>query len=713
VAGDPGAADEVEADAVAFLPPDPVREPEEDRDSLGTGAALQDLFAQYTDLQMRLRGRAEMGGDWTSFRPCDSGFQFTCNAPIIPRLTPELQFGLQVGGTVSERVHVNVDFDQTREFSAANNINVYYQGLEDEILQRLEVGDVSYQLPPNSRFLTEGIPAGNFGFQTTGQLGPVDFQAVWAQQKGDLSTREFQLSGAGGQQAFVQEDTLVLDDADYVEGQYFFLFDPAEIQDYPHFDILSLDGSRAPRELVPGTEQVQVYRFENDPITSQQVQGYIQADGFAEMDGDTIQESGWFRYLQPDQDYFVHPSGLWIALRSPLRRDEMLAVTYITATGDSIGDYNPERLHNEGIRPRLRLLKASGASHQPGTPTWPLEMHHVYRISGSNDVEVNSVDVTVSLGELGAGRTFKRAPTGEDITFLKLFGLDEESPFDRLDRAQVYRPVDDSFQEQPPVSGTFLVFRTLQPFLEPPPVPSLNLSADDTKAILGDDANGVIYESQDPVERGGGGVFRLTIPFRVRSEGLVSTFNLGALGIRDGSERIYLGERRLEPRVDYIAPTFGPRGSRRRYSRSLPRRCSASTRTTTWVRGAASTSSGCSNVRRPWSGAHSWAWSRRPWRWEASTGAWTSVPRGWTVSWIGYRVCITPARRRSESVASSPCPYRIPTPRATSTSMTSTGTRTCRSRCSAPPGDWAACRDVATGRARSSLPRWTRRTTRR
>ncbi len=552
VAGDPEAAGEVEADTVAFLPPEPVREPEEERDSLDTGAALQDLFAQYTDLQMRLRGRAEMGGDWTSFRPCDTGLQFTCNAPIIPRLTPELQFGLQVAGTVSERVHVNVDFDQTREFSAANNINVYYQGLEDEILQRLEVGDVSYQLPPNSRFLTEGIPAGNFGFQTTGQLGPVDFQAVWAQQKGDLSTREFRLSGAGGQQAFVQEDTLVLDDADYVEGQYFFLFDPAEIQDYPHFDILSLDGSRAPPELVPGTEQVQVYRFENDPITSQQVQGYIQADGFAVLDGDTIQESGWFRYLQPDADYFVHPSGLWVALRSPLRRDEMLAVTYITATGDSIGDYNPERLHNQGIRPRLQLLKASGASHQPGTPTWPLEMHHVYRISGSNDVEVNSVDVTVSLGELGAGRTFKRSPTGEDITFLKLFGLDEESPFDRLDRAQVYRPVDDSFQEQPPVSGTFLVFRTLQPFLDPPPVPSLNLSAEDTKAILGDDANGVIYESPDPVERAGGGLFRLTIPFRVRSEGLVSTFNLGALGIRDGSERISLGERLLVPRVDYI-----------------------------------------------------------------------------------------------------------------------------------------------------------------
>ena len=46
--------------------------------------------------------------------------------------------GILVGGTVSQRVHVNVDYDQTREFDAANNINVYYQGFEDEILQRLD-----------------------------------------------------------------------------------------------------------------------------------------------------------------------------------------------------------------------------------------------------------------------------------------------------------------------------------------------------------------------------------------------------------------------------------------------------------------------------------------------------------------------------------------------------------------------------------------------
>jgi hypothetical protein len=282
------------------------------------------------------------------------------------------------------------------------------------------------------------------------------------------------------------------------------------------------------------------------------VEGFIQAEAVAERDGQTVTESGWFRYLQPGVDYLLHPSGLWVALRRPLRREEMLAVTYVTAAGDTIGDYNPEGIHNIGGRPTLKLLKASGPKHQPGAPTWEMEMHQVYRISSSDDVETNSVALTLSLGELSAGRTFKRRPTGEEVTLLKLMGLDEESPIDDLDPAFLLRPAQDFFQERPPVTGTFIVFPTLRPFAEPPPVPSLRLSAVETKAILGADANEKIYDAVDPVERENAGLYRLTIPFRIRSEGVISSFSLGALGIRDGSERIHFGDRLLRSGEDYL-----------------------------------------------------------------------------------------------------------------------------------------------------------------
>src|SRR5690606_30856467 len=125
---------------------------------------------------------------------------------------------------------------QAREFDAANNINLYYQGLADEVLQRVEVGDVSIRLPV-SRFVTRGVPAGNFGFMATGQLGPMDFQTVFAQQKGDVTNKEFTLGG-GNRQGLEQDAELVLDDAEYAKGQFFFLVPPDRLPGAPHVDVL-------------------------------------------------------------------------------------------------------------------------------------------------------------------------------------------------------------------------------------------------------------------------------------------------------------------------------------------------------------------------------------------------------------------------------------------------------------------------------------------
>jgi Motility related/secretion protein len=501
-------------------------------------------------LDIEIVGRPELAGDWTRFQPCEAGLQAKCEPDLIPQLNPDMEFKVRVKGNVSDRIRLDVDFDQAREFSAANRINIFYEGKEDEVLQRLDLGDVTFQLPA-SRFLTEGIPAGNFGFQAEGQLGPLNFRGVWAQQRGDLSSREFRLTGPPGKERFVQADTLVLDDADYVRGQFFFLIDPSEIRDFPHLDVLNLEPSAAPPSVAPGIEPIQLYRFEADATQRQQVQGLIQADAVAGSGQDVVEESGWFRYLVPGRDYTIHSSGLWIVLSRPLRSEEMLAVTYINGAGVEVGDYNPERIYNAGQRPRLKLLKASNANHQPGRPTWDQEMHQVYRVSGASDVDPATLELTISLGELSAGRTFARGRAGEDITWLRLFGLDEESPIDELDLGGIYRPAQELFFDQPAVEGTFIVFPTLRPFAVAPPVPSLGLTGNDTKEILGGDANPRIYDAGDPFDRENGGLFRLTIPYERRSQDVISSFSLGAFAIRDGSERIFLSDRLLLRDVDY------------------------------------------------------------------------------------------------------------------------------------------------------------------
>ncbi|HSG81975.1 MAG TPA: hypothetical protein VLC48_06990, partial [Gemmatimonadota bacterium] len=330
-------------------------EPEVPPDFAGPGQPqagaelLPDVFGQYADLGVAIQGRVEMGGGWSRYRPCVASVQ-NCAPSIIPNLKPDIQFGARVGGTITDRIHVAVDYDNRREFDAANNINVYYQGLEDEILQRIEVGDVSFPLP-QSRYLTQGIPAGNFGIRANGQMGPIDFQAVWAQQKGDLGTRELQVGGSG--QGFEQTSVTVLDDADYEKGRFFFLFSPTRLASYPDVNVQQLVATDAPDDLRP-VSSVKVYRYEpiNFGVGGQIAEGFITAVAVAV---DTIQTaagldtvvtdtlSGLFRPLNEGEDYILHRSGTWLILRNTLTEAEGLAITYIAASGDTIGTFNAEQ----------------------------------------------------------------------------------------------------------------------------------------------------------------------------------------------------------------------------------------------------------------------------------------------------------------------------------------------------------------------------------
>ena len=510
----------------------------------GAPARFQNEFA---DLGFALSGSGSVGGDWTRFRPCDETLE-TCAVPFVPRITPDIRFAARAEGTITDRIVVDVDYQQAREFQGANRINVRYQGSPGEVFQSLEIGDVRFDLPP-SRYLRGGVPQGSFGFQAALEAGPVEVRSVWAQEADEVTSRTFRLEGSG--RTFSRSDTLVLDDADYIDGQFFFLFDPEHLFDHPHIDALALAPNAAPSSVTPGAEPIQLYRSTIDPFSRQQVAGHIQADAIAVQGADSVTESAWFQYLQPGRDYMVHPSGLWVALGSPLGADEMLAVTYVTESGDTVGTYNPERIYRSGGRPRLKLLKASAAQHQPGRPTWTTEMHQVYRVSSFDDVDPATLELTISLGEESVGRTFARRDNGDDVTYLRLFGLDEESPRDRLDESHVYRPALDSFEDQPQVSGTFIVFPTLEPFANPPPLRSVTIDSTEVRRLLGDNRNERIYRAADPFEREYGGVFRLNLTYEVTAGDSVSTFSLGAAGIREGTERVTLDDRQLVRGVDY------------------------------------------------------------------------------------------------------------------------------------------------------------------
>lgn len=508
------------------------------------------------DLGVRFTGRGELGGAWSRFRPCDPTILYNCNPGALPLLKPDFQFGIAVDGTISDRIRIDLDYDQRREFEGANRINVYYQGKTGEVLRRVELGEVSLELPA-SRYLTEGAAGGNFGFKAMARLGGLDIQGLWAQQQGSLSRREFRIGGREGAESLLQEGRVTLDDADYVQGQFFFIIDPRALQAYPHIDILSLGPGAVAAALRPDPGgEIQLFRDERPSLISpeQRAQlGYFLAEGVA-GDG-VVRHRGRFRRLIAGEDYLLHPSGLWLMLRTPLRGEEALAIAYRTAAGTTIGTLDPELA--TGHTPTLHLLRGPAPLHHPGSGSWFHEMRHVYLVDRSSEIEPREMGLVITLGE-GAGGVNHREVRGRPYTFLKLFGLDEEQPSESVDEGRIFQPgreaafgVGSAFSRFGHFGGSYLVFPTLRPFADPPPLPSLGLGPGEAAAALGDYRNPVIYDDADPVRRRDGGRFRLDFRYRVRHSTVISTFNLGAFGIREGSEVLTIGGRSLRRGVDY------------------------------------------------------------------------------------------------------------------------------------------------------------------
>ena len=194
------------------------------------------LFGPHADLGLDVHARIEAKGEQSRNERCTGSEQLTLLSNCRNAFQPDFNFQLSIrsNGTVAERVHVNVDYDTQREFDASNAVNIYYEGKATDRLQRLEVGNVAFTVP-STRFLSSGVPSGNYGFQAVGRLGRFRVQAIAAQQKGNIvKDRTFQVGERTRQDAERE-----IEDYQIEPRRFFFTIDPALFTgSYPNIDLL-------------------------------------------------------------------------------------------------------------------------------------------------------------------------------------------------------------------------------------------------------------------------------------------------------------------------------------------------------------------------------------------------------------------------------------------------------------------------------------------
>ena len=556
--------DSVRVDTLKPAAPDSIRKVLLPRPPATDTVRKPSLFGPRADLGLEVHTRIEARGSRRTDERCTNGQLFSvvqqCNEAIVPDFL--YGFTMRSTGTVANRVHVNVDYDNEREFDASNVINVYYEGAKTDRLRRLEVGNVAFALP-STRFLSSGVPSGNYGLQASGQLGRFRLQAIAATQKGNIVKDRTFLIGDRVLQGAERE---ILDNQ-IEPRRFFFTVDPALFTGvYPNVDILDRRQLASVAAALPDAmrpRRVVVYRvqFGTQPQNPNGPR--------FKLIGDPGGGSQTYDVLREGVDYYLDPSQLWFALVRPVNQsNERLVVAYTVRINgrDTVSA-------RTGGTPDLQFTGSEQFANLvydpnvvPGTPAFRREIRSVYRVGGEELVRSSTRLRIVS----GAGDQEKPA-AGSDATFLQMLGLAQQTnsaSFDIENRLWP-RPTDPNYSAAAGGSaglasaaslGTassasasssgriirdhFVIFPSLRPFAR----------RDSGLVVPGNPSNEAIYvtpgeylySTQHPAN-----VYRLKVSYETDAGADAGAIMLGSVQVRPGSERVVLDGRPLIREVDY------------------------------------------------------------------------------------------------------------------------------------------------------------------
>lgn len=500
---------------------------------------LGGLLGDRPDMGLQFRARFEGRLDRQQNERCTPGEYYLITSQCQPGYLPtfDLQLYTRANGTLADRIHVNVDYDSQREFDASNNISLYYTGKSHEMLDTLQFGNVSLQLPP-SQFITSGIPQGNYGIQAIGQIGPARFRTIMAQQKGHVPKLYEVMVG----DRTLKRDSREIEEHQIEARRFFFTVDPIVFgAAYPNIDILDGQQMRALAEALPDDlrpRKLSVYRLliggqppnPNGPRF--------------EIIGDTTSGRGQvYELLRENQDYYTDPSLLWIAVQRPLNlQNERLVLAYtlringrdtvIAAVGGT-----PDVAYDPARTQLAHLLWDPGV--RPADAAFRREIRSVYRVAGE-DLRRTSVTLRIVTGT-GAGQ--EKPLAGLDETYLQMLGLSQignAASFDAENRIWP-RPGDPNVAlggaaNAKIIRDYFLVLPSVRPFAANGLVTAGNPTNDTVYATPSEDLN----SPQRPPSK-----YRLLMGYDIEGGGSVGTITIGVVQLRRLSEEVLVDGVRL------------------------------------------------------------------------------------------------------------------------------------------------------------------------
>lgn len=327
---------------------------------------------------------------------------------------------MDVIGNIGTRMKINMNYNTEAQFDFENQVKLDYTGGKDDIIQKIEAGNVS--LPLNTT-LINGTQA-LFGIKTQLQFGKLNVSTVFSQQKSQ--SREIRINNGAQQNEFRLSGDNYEANKHYFLAQYFrdnynkalstpptitsgILITKIEVwitnktgNTQDSRDVLGLIdlGENKPfNPILTGVPSALPSAFNNSqfPPQSNDLLSQLPPDArftnsnaiipfFAATKGgtDNYAKLTYARKLA-EKEYTFHPQLGYISLNNSLNTDEVLAVSYrYTYRGQEyqVGEFSTDVSFDQASPKVLFAKLLKNETTKVYLPTWDLMMKNIYSIGG-------------------------------------------------------------------------------------------------------------------------------------------------------------------------------------------------------------------------------------------------------------------------------------------------------------------------------------------
>ena len=338
------------------------------------------------------------------------------------------QIQLNVVGHIGEKLKITTSYNTEATFDFENQMKIEYTGYEDEIIQKIEAGNVS--LPLKGQLITGSQTL--FGIKTELRFGRMTVTSVLSQEKGEK--KEINVQGGAQIQKFEKEASEYEENKHYFLSQYFrdtyesslstpplissrAIISKVEVwvsnvnssventkniigfmdlgegtQTNIYNDALVIDANTSPLVNYPNNIANNLYFNISDTTgastyNTAAIRGFVNASQELEakgyINGVDFEKYENARLLLPSE-YTLNAQLGYISLNSALNSDNILAVAFqYTLDGQifQVGEFSTDGVTGQNSL-YVKLLK--GTTISTSLPTWNLMMKNVYALGAFN-----------------------------------------------------------------------------------------------------------------------------------------------------------------------------------------------------------------------------------------------------------------------------------------------------------------------------------------